>query len=334
MEWVSLNGKTHGRYWLLKASHVPVTLQPLSTVFNGVPHASSMRETKAVLREELPVESVVEQASPAVVELAGIEGWGTGFFISSTGVIATNHHVVVGNPSIVVRFANGTKILGQVVYTDTQRDLALVKVEGQGYPHLPLAELADIHPGQTVIAIGNPAHGMHNSVTKGIVSAVGAKPDEGYGTWVQTDAAINPGNSGGPLLNTHGEVVGINTRKEFTELGTSEPDDRQLQGIGYALSSADLLQLLGRLYPIGNDNGTSTAVMPSGTGTVSVSSDSVGAEVYIDGKFVGQTPSTIPLTAGTHRIVVKLTGKQDWERNLEVMKDSQLTVHPVMERAQ
>jgi serine protease Do len=334
MEWESLNGKTHRRYWLLKASQVPVTLQPVATVFNAPARVASMHETRAVLHEELPVESVVEQSSPAVVELLGIEGSGTGFFISSSGVIATNHHVVEGNPTVVVRFANGTKLLGHVVYTDTQQDLALVKVEGQNFPHLPLADLVDIRAGQTVVAIGNPAQGMQNTVTKGIVSAVGKRNDLGKGTWVQTDTAINPGNSGGPLLNTHGEVVGINTKKPLTAYGTLDSNDVPLQGIGFALSSADLQQLLERLYPTRNENETSAAVAPSGTGTVSVLSESSGAEIYIDGKFVGQTPSTIPLTTGAHRVVVKLAGKQDWERELEVMKDSQLTLHPVMERAQ
>jgi serine protease Do len=334
MEWESLNGRTHRRYWLLKASQIPVTLQPVATVFNAPAHVASMHETKAVLREEMPVESVVEQASPAVVELLGIEGSGTGFFISSGGVIATNHHVVEGNPTVVVRFASGAKVLGQVVYTDTQQDLALVKVEGQNFPHLPLADVVDIRPGQTVIAIGNPAQGMHNTVTKGIVSAVGKRNDLGKGTWVQTDTAINPGNSGGPLLNTQGEVVGINTKKPLTAYGTFDSNDVPLEGIGYALSSSDLEKLLERLYPTRNENETSTTVPPSGTGSVSVMSESMGAEIYIDGKFVGQTPSTIPLTTGTHRVVVKLTGRRDWERELEVMKDSQLTLHPVMERAQ
>lgn len=333
-EWVSLNGKNHGRYWLLKAAQIPVTLQLVSTVFNAPPRGASVGGTKMISRVELPVENIVEVASPAVVELRGIEGSGTGFLISSTGVIATNHHVVAGNSSIVVHFANGTEILGRVVYTDPQQDLALVKVEGQGFPYLPLADLSNIRPGQTVIAIGNPARGMKNSVTRGIVSAVGKKLDEGKGTWVQTDTAINPGNSGGPLLNTQGEVVGINTRKELTEHGTTDPNDRPLQGIGYALSSADLLQLLERLFPSGNTNGTSTPILPFGTGSVSVLYDSPGAEIYIDGKFVGQTPSTIPLVSGTHQVVVKLKGKKDWERELEVIKDSQLTLHPVLEQAQ
>jgi hypothetical protein len=114
---------------------------------------------------------------------------------------------------MTVRLSNGTQLLGKVIYTSPASgpDAALVKVDGSGFPFLPLADSSEVHPGETVITIGNPERGMPDTVTKGIVSAVGRDPLAGSGTWVQTDAPINPGNSGGPLLDSRGAVVGINT---------------------------------------------------------------------------------------------------------------------------
>ena len=93
---------------------------------------------------------------------------------------------------------------------------------------------------QTVVALGNPGLSLPFSATKGIVSAVGQSEGIGKGTWIQTDAAINPGNSGGPLLNSHAEVVGINTQKVV---------EKGFQGIGFALSANDLMEVLSRFYP-------------------------------------------------------------------------------------
>jgi len=330
-EWVALNGRDRGRYWLVKKTHVPLVLEPVSTVFNSHTRMSIALETGGAPSKELPIENIIDIANAAVVKLHDSGGWGTGFLITSTGVIATNHHVVEGHASISVGLSNGTQLFGRVVYTDRKTDLALVKVEGQGFPHLKLAELSEVHAGQTVVAIGNPAQGMQNTVTKGIVSAVGPKPDAGNGTWIQTDAAINPGNSGGPLLNTRGEVIGINTQKRFTEHGTSDADDRPLQGIGFALSSSDLLQILQRFYPDTGPSVPSLEAQPTGSGSVVISCESAGAEIYVDGRFVGQTPSTIPLPTGSHHVVIKAAGKKEWECDLEVVKDSQLSLHPVLE---
>ena len=327
-EWTALNGRDYGKYWLLKANHVEATLQPVSTVFTGAVKTTSAHGREVDLRPELSTEEIVQNASPAVVKLRDADGWGTGFLITDTGVIATNRHVVEGLTSITVVFPNGAELLGKVVYTspETGPDVALVKVDGTGFPCLRLAELSEVRAGQTVVAIGNPDRGISNSVAKGIVSAVGRKPDEGPGTWIQTDAAINPGNSGGPLLDAYGEVVGITARKEF-----NSSDDRPLQSIGFALSSEDLLTLLARFYPEAASASPPTLTPPSGSGNVTVSCDPPGAEIYVDGKFVGQTPSTIELPAGSHHVEVKSHGKRDWARDLDVLKDSQLTLHPVLE---
>jgi S1-C subfamily serine protease len=124
---------------------------------------------------------------------------------------------------------------------DPDRDIALLKVEGNDFPFLTLAGATNVRQGDTVIAVGNPGGGMPFTVTKGIVSALGKFSAAGPGIWIQTDAAINPGNSGGPLLNTEGEVIGINTLKL---------ERRSVSGIGFALSATDLLAVLRKFYPV------------------------------------------------------------------------------------
>src|ERR1019366_4694520 len=156
--------------------------------------------------------------------------------------------------------------------------------------------LTTLRQGQTVLAIGNPGGGMPFSVTKGIVSAVGRTADTSRGTWIQTDAAINPGNSGGPLLNGYGEVVGINTAKIVR---------KDVQNIGFALSSTDLIEVLHRFYPVVSMSNSSTTHAPEGNGTLTVSSDPDGAEVYLDGKSLGNTPATLKLPIGSHTVQLK-----------------------------
>lgn len=136
------------------------------------------------------------------------------------------------------------------------------------------------------------------------------------GLWIQTDTAINPGNSGGPLLNGAGDVVGITTQKQFLS-----GDGRPLQGIGFALSSSDLLTVLQKFFP----NVTqvqSGQEQHKGKGHVSITADVEGADVYIDGKFVGNAPATFTLPSGTHKIEVKDQTGGVWQRDLEVLEDS------------
>lgn len=328
-EWVALNGKNHGKYYLLKVTQIQITLQRVSTVLNGSVNVASAGGTHTELRPELPTEKVAEIANPAVVLLRGTDKAGTGFLITDSGVIATNAHVAKDESSLIVEFHGRGSLIGKIVYIDPDLDLALVKVAGESFPHLPLSDATGVRPGQTVIAIGNPSMGMPNTntVTKGIVSAVGRNAEAGDGMWIQTDAAINPGNSGGPLLNAYAEVVGINTKRAVTRSGS---DEIPFPGIGLALSSADLIQILRRFYP--NASPSNPTSGSPGAGSVIFTSEVVGAEIYVDGKFVGQSPSTIPLTTGSHHIEVKSAGKRTWVRDLEVLKDSQLTLHPVLEQ--
>ncbi len=330
-EWIAINGRAEGHYWLLKSDHIEATLEPASTAFTGKVKRAAARASEANAGAELPTEKIVENAIPAVVRLSSPEGWGTGFLITDTGVIATNRHVVEGRNSMMVRFSDGTQLLGKVIYTSPPGgpDAALVKVDGSGFAYLPLADSSEVHPGETVITIGNPERGLPDTVTKGIVSAVGRDPLAGNGTWVQTDAPINPGNSGGPLLDSRGAVVGINTLM----MRDPENPDATLHGMSFAQSSHDLLEILERFYPRARDASESAAASPSAPtehGEVAISCDLADAEIYVDGKFVGETPSTLQLASGTHHIEVKSEGRREWERDLEVLKDSRLTLHPVL----
>jgi S1-C subfamily serine protease len=132
----------------------------------------------------------------------------------------------------------------RVVYIDADLDIALVKADppspGYAFPYLVLADVTSVQQGESVLAVGNPGDAMLFSATKGIISAVGKFRAFGPGTRIQTDAPINPGNSGGPLLNSRGPVLGLNTLK-ITK--------KNVTGIGFALSSTDLLTVLHRFYP-------------------------------------------------------------------------------------
>jgi hypothetical protein len=122
-------------------------------------------------------------------------------------------------------------------------------------------------------------------------------------------------------------VIGINTAK-----AVPSPNGTPLQGIGFALSSADVLRLLERFYPNASVQNLSAEAAPQpGNGTVNISSDPEGADITVDGKFVGNTPSALKLSAGPHTVQVKAPGRRAWERKLEVLKDSQVTLKATLE---
>lgn len=139
---------------------------------------------------------------------------GTGFIISADGYVLTNHHVVDGADVVKVKLSDRREFTAKVVGSDEQSDVALLKINATGLPALRTGDSTLLKPGQWVVAIGSP-FGLDHSVTAGIVSAVQrSNPYAGqqYVPFIQTDVAINRGNSGGPLLNTRGEVVGINSQ--------------------------------------------------------------------------------------------------------------------------
>jgi serine protease Do len=157
-------------------------------------------------------------------------GQGTGFVIHKSGYVLTNSHVVEGADDIRVRLSDDRELSAKLVGRDERTDIALLKIDaGMDMPVAPLGNSDDVQIGEWVMAIGNP-FGLDHSVTVGIVSAKGRRDvrpggsQSGFYDFIQTDASINPGNSGGPLINTRGEVIGINTAM-----------NAQAQGIGFAI---------------------------------------------------------------------------------------------------
>jgi S1-C subfamily serine protease len=175
------------------------------------------------------LEGLVARASPAVVGVEHGRGHGTGLFLTPDGYVLTNRHVVRNSRKQTVTLSTGEERKATFVGGDAPTDLAVLRAEGTDFPTLPLADPKDVRMGQLVVAIGNPFR-LEQSVTLGVVSAINRSLTLPDGTvlegMLQTDAAINPGNSGGPLLNTRGQVVGLNTLVL-----------PYAQGIGFAVSA-------------------------------------------------------------------------------------------------
>src|SRR3954468_22510978 len=158
------------------------------------------------------------------------QGQGSGFLIDAEGHILTNHHVIAGARQVEVTLWNKKKYRADVIGTDRQKDLAVIQIPAKNLTSATLGDSKNLEVGQKVYAIGNP-FGLSGTMTRGIISSIrSVRGPEGNGIdeAIQTDAAINPGNSGGPLLNSRGEVIGINSMI-FT--GGAE----QSAGIGFAI---------------------------------------------------------------------------------------------------
>ncbi|MDD4984280.1 MAG: trypsin-like peptidase domain-containing protein [Dehalococcoidales bacterium] len=201
--------------------------EPVTTA-NAVPVAS--------LYDEEAIVTLYNQAIPAVVEIntivsgeeypygifrtPDVKGQGSGFFVDEEGHILTNNHVVDGASSISVTLHSSETVEAQIIGTDSENDLALLKVDPSSIGNikpLPLGDSDSVKPGQMAIALGSP-YGLEGSITVGIISGLGRTmagvQTRSIPNMLQTDAAINPGNSGGPLLNSKGAVIGINTAIE------------------------------------------------------------------------------------------------------------------------
>ncbi len=262
----ALAGMIGGLYGSTYLSHQ----QQSGKFFNG-----TSVTTQAIVKEDSDTVNVVKQASPAVVsviiskDLNKVPGYGfdpsnsdpsfpffgfggknqrssspnvqevgagTGFFVSSDGLILTNKHVVNDeNASYTVLTTDGKSYQAQVLSRDPINDLAILKITISNAPTLGLIDSNQIQIGQHVIAIGNSLGQYQNTVTSGIVSGIGRsitaggrEGSEQLEGVIQTDAAINPGNSGGPLLNLAGQVIGINTAV-----------DQQGQSVGFAIPAND-----------------------------------------------------------------------------------------------
>jgi len=172
------------------------------------------------------------------------QGLGTGVLVSEDGYILTNNHVVQGADEVTVTLSDRRQLTAQVVGTDKPTDLAVLKVDANGFHPATLGDSSDLQVGEWALAIGSP-FGLDQTVTAGIISAVG-RANVGitdYEDFIQTDAAINPGNSGGPLVNSRGEVIGVNTAI-YTPSGGSV-------GIGFAVPVNTVKKLLPQLIARG-----------------------------------------------------------------------------------
>jgi putative serine protease PepD len=204
---------------------------PTRTVVSGVTQAGSLA-------------NVVTTVSPSVVSinvaLGGRTGTGSGVILDSGGAILTNAHVVDGASRISVLLSDGRKVPATVLGVDRDKDVAVIHADGAG-TLTPAAFATDqsVHVGDQVLAFGSPL-GLDGSVTAGIVSALGREVEgraSSLTDMIQTDAAINPGNSGGPLVNTAGEVVGINTA-----IATTGESGGNI-GVGFAIPIATAMKV-------------------------------------------------------------------------------------------
>jgi S1-C subfamily serine protease len=231
----------------------------------------------AIYKRVLP--SVVNITSTALVfdffyGTVPQQGQGSGFILDKAGHILTNFHVVAGaNRGVEVQLSDKRKFAARVIGTDRTHDLALLQIDAPDLPPVTLADSTQLNVGQKVYAIGNP-FGLAGTMTRGIISAIrpirsadGAPIEDA----IQTDAAINPGNSGGPLLNSSGEVIGINTM-----IASNGAD--QSSGIGFAIPINTAKAVLADLLKFGRVKRPSLGIVSFAIGPDLASQMGLGAD--------------------------------------------------------
>src|SRR5579859_4482296 len=246
---------THGGGGFL---HLPIADE--SWVTRPVKIATTEAAAPAALdAEEQNNISVYRRVIPSVVNITSTavafdffygpvpqQGQGSGFIIDADGHILTNYHVIAGARQVEVTLSNKKKYPAQVIGSDRQKDLAILQINAKNLTPATLGDSKILEVGQKVYAIGNP-FGLSGTMTRGIISSIrSVRGPEGNGIdeAIQTDAAINPGNSGGPLLNWHGEVIGINS---MILTGGAE----QSAGVGFAIPINSAKAVLNDLVQFG-----------------------------------------------------------------------------------
>lgn len=174
------------------------------------PDVQKHRTGGAITREEL-LRRYFGQGSPEREQARPRGSLGSGFIIDKSGIVITNNHVVADAETVTVQLSDGRELKGRVLGRDAKTDVAVVQIaEGSGFQAISWGNSESSRVGDSVFAVGSP-FGLGNTVTSGIVSALGREIGGPYDDYVQVDAAINSGNSGGPLFDAHGRVIGVNT---------------------------------------------------------------------------------------------------------------------------
>ena len=235
-------------------------------------------------------------------------GAGSGVIISTDGYIVTNNHVVAGADEIEVKLNDNREFKGRIIGTDEMTDLALIKIDGKDLPTLPIGNSDDLKLGQWVLAVGNPLN-LTGTVTAGIVSAkargLGAN---GVESFIQTDAAINPGNSGGALVNSRGELVGINAML-YSQTGS-------YSGYGFAIPTTIMNKVVADLKVYGTVQRAILGVQGTDVGTYVDSEKAKGNDVDLgtmSGVYVVQvTDASAAQDAGFEKgdVITKFDGKK------------------------
>jgi 2-alkenal reductase len=236
----------------------PQTAPSSNPVGNTVASGTSMSWVEVARRAGPAVVTIVNQQQPQTDIFGntqpGAKAEGSGFVVDKKGDIVTNNHVVQGAQSLTVVFSNGQKSTAHLVRNDPLTDLAVVKVSTKVSTILSFGNSNELQPGEPVLAIGSALGEYRNTVTSGIVSALGRAITEPTGTvlqnMVQTDAPINQGNSGGPLLNDRGQVIGVNTAitrgaQASDPFGISQ--SVVAEGLGFAIPSSTVQNVASRL---------------------------------------------------------------------------------------
>lgn len=340
--WGALGGIVGGLILILLWGNGQLSFLGVLPQLGNTVNNTTTDGNQSVVSGGMSVEDVVTKVSPSVVSITSkrdVRGFfggtyeqkssGTGFIIRSNGLVVTNRHVAADEADYTVTTVAGKSYSAQVISRDTFNDLAVLKISAAGLPVVTLGDSSKLRVGQQVIAIGNALGEYQNTVTTGIISAIGRAITAGGSTGgseqldniIQIDAAINPGNSGGPLVNMAGEVIGINTAVDIQgqSIGFAIPINdvksaietvaaggkilRPMLGIRYVTITKELAEMNnmpveeGALVTRGTDS-SALAVVPGGPADLAGIKEN-DIIVSMDGKEINET-TTIPSILRSH----------------------------------